>query len=200
LDSLWLCSYFHIFSQEQASTQLPRHPNAALLSLFYATPASCLLPNELQHRHHPFPTTNQMSSTELQHRHHPFPTTNQQGISARSPSQKSDLPAADFTKVRFSGQKSKARFRVGLRSPSPTQSPIRVGLRSPSPRSPSPSPIRDRDGLRSPSPAISPISTRTSKSKSKSKSNPSWTPKSKSKTKVRLGVAMLPTAPPCTGF
>jgi hypothetical protein len=75
--------------------------------------------------------------------------------------QKSDPPAAGFTKVRFSGPKSKVRFRVGLRSPSPNQSPIRVGLRSPSP---SPSPIRD--GLRTPSPTTSPISTRTSKSKS----------------------------------
>jgi hypothetical protein len=75
--------------------------------------------------------------------------------------QKSDPPAAGFTKVRFSGPKSKVRFRVGLRSPSPNRSPIRVGLRSPSP---SPSPIRD--GLRTPSPTTSPISTRTSKSKS----------------------------------
>jgi hypothetical protein len=28
----------------------------------------------LQHRHHPFQTTNQLPSTELQHRHHPFQT------------------------------------------------------------------------------------------------------------------------------
>jgi hypothetical protein len=60
---------------------------------------------------------------------------------------KSDSAAADFTKVRFSGPEVQVQFRVGLRSPSSTSSPIRVGPRSPSP---SPSPIRV--GLRSPSP------------------------------------------------
>ena len=62
--------------------------------------------------------------------------------SARSPSpkSKSDSAAADFTKVRFSGPEVQVQFRVGLRSPSPSSSPIRVGPRSPSP---SPSPIRE---------------------------------------------------------
>ena len=62
--------------------------------------------------------------------------------SARSPSPKpkSDSAAADFTKVRFSGPEVQVQFRVGLRSPSPSSSPIRVGPRSPSP---SPSPIRE---------------------------------------------------------
>jgi hypothetical protein len=99
-----------------------------------------------------------------------------------SPKQKSDLPAADFTKVRFSGPKSKVRFRVGLRRPSPNQCPIRVGLRSPSP---SPSPIRD--GLRSPSPTTSAVSATGPRSPSPSSSpirvglrSPSPRPKSDS--------------------
>jgi hypothetical protein len=78
-------SYFHIFSQEQASTQL--HAAPSTLSPSSTPPQPAQLPStELQHRHHPFPTTNHMSSTELHNtaRHHPFPTTNQPDVLHRA--------------------------------------------------------------------------------------------------------------------
>jgi hypothetical protein len=70
-------SYFHIFSQEKASTQLHATPSTLSPS---STPHQPAAFHELQHRHHPFPTTNHMSSTELHNtaRHHPFPTTTNQ--------------------------------------------------------------------------------------------------------------------------